>query len=100
MEADQSGGDMTAAISRGRFDYRAPSFRIQLHAQAPLVQGALFGDVEPRTEPPCDHPEAGWQKDIFGDVVYCCTFCGAELPEPEVGSKTEAALRRLRRREP
>lgn len=78
---------MTATIDRGHFDQRAPAFRIQLHAQAaPLQQATLFAaEVEPRTEPPCDHPEGGWQKDLLGDVVYCCTFCGVELPEPEVG---------------
>lgn len=87
---------LARALDRGHFDIGAPAFRIVLHAQpAPLAQAALFAStsIEPSTEPPCDHPEAGWQADFFGECVYCCTFCGAEMPEPEVASELAQATR-------
>lgn len=74
-------------FARGHADVHAPALRIVLFAQdPPRFQGVLFTSpaLEARTEPPCDHPEGGWQREILGEIVYCCTFCGAELPEPEV----------------
>jgi len=75
---------VSASIARGHFDGRAPSFRITLHAQQPrAVQSMLFAPPPAQVvpAPACLHPESGWQKDIFGDVEHCCTFCGAETPE-------------------
>lgn len=77
------------SFARGHFDGRAPSLRIVLFAQeSARYQGVLFTSLalEPRPEPPCDHPEGGWQHELGGEVTYCCTFCGADLQEPEVRS--------------
>lgn len=72
-------------VDRGHVDAHSPLYRIVLFAQEPpRYQGVLFASpaLEPRSEPPCDHPESGWQRDFSGEMTYCCTFCHAELPEP------------------
>jgi hypothetical protein len=81
---------MSASISRGHFDGRAPAFRITLHAQQPrAIQSMLFAAPVFELAPadPCAHPEVGWQTDIFGDLEHVCTFCGREVPEVSNASR-------------
>lgn len=64
-----------------------PSWRLTLRAEAPAMRQVSLFDTsapDPPAETPCEHPERAWQYGLFGsEPVYCCTFCGAELPAPE-----------------
>jgi hypothetical protein len=52
--------------------------------QSPAVQRGLFA-IEPRTEPPCDHPETQRQRRFGGGMDSCCVVCGAVVASEDIG---------------
>lgn len=58
-----------------------PTYRIRLSEQnAPRKQAFLF-TPEPRTEPPCEHPETEAQRTLAGGVDEICTVCRRTVDE-------------------